>query len=315
MEQPETTEVAASPTQRANDAALGTQSVTLARSMVAGQSCPSCGTLNGARNAPSTVPSYIYALGTITPRFRTKSAEKEFAQVVGLDDAVKGLTDTQVLHKVLSDRRNRYLVRELCWVMNIGGLETYILVPRDPVDFDLLAESVRPRRQPNDLDLVIGEKGPIAPMEMCNGLLVPIVTFDLTYSFNRDLLFKAIPRDGKAGKKTSENEFEMAAEVLLDRIMQMADNAGATPEHRACTYLVVRSKSLYQAVAEAFARNESLTAVDVRPSPLSGTRNVLEVIISLTNRTTDVISKQFVRVDVTEEFPFLVSKLSPYYDI
>jgi hypothetical protein len=29
---------------------------------------------------------------------------------------------------------------------------------------------------------------------------------------------------------------------------------------------------------------------------------------------TDVVGKQYLRVDVTEEFPFLVTKLSPYYD-
>jgi hypothetical protein len=54
--------------------------------------------------------------------------------------------------------------------------------------------------------------------------------------------------------------------------------------------------------------------VEVSPSPLSGTRNVVEVIFALTNRATDYTEKFFVRVDVTEEFPFLVTKLSPYYD-
>jgi len=38
------------------------------------------------------------------------------------------------------------------------------------------------------------------------------------------------------------------------------------------------------------------------------------VILSCTNRQTDVVEKYFVRVDVTEEFPFLITKLSPYYD-
>ena len=33
-----------------------------------------------------------------------------------------------------------------------------------------------------------------------------------------------------------------------------------------------------------------------------------------TNRNTDVTEKSFRGVDVTEEFPFLVTKLSPYYD-
>jgi len=46
---------------------------------------------------------------------------------------------------------------------------------------------------------------------------------------------------------------------------------------------------------------------------LSGTRKVVDIIFSYTNRNTDVTEKFFVRVDVTEEFPFLVTKLSPYY--
>jgi hypothetical protein len=35
---------------------------------------------------------------------------------------------------------------------------------------------------------------------------------------------------------------------------------------------------------------------------------------SYTNSNTDFTEKFFVRVDVTEEFPFLVTKMSPYYD-
>ena len=61
-------------------------------------------------------------------------------------------------------------------------------------------------------------------------------------------------------------------------------------------------------------RNASLTAVEARPSRLSGVRRILDVIFSFTNRQTDVVEKLFVRVDVTEEFPYLVTKLSPFYD-
>ena len=57
-----------------------------------------------------------------------------------------------------------------------------------------------------------------------------------------------------------------------------------------------------------------LTDVDVRHSPLSGTRNIVEVIFAFTHRTTDFPEKSFVRVDVTDEFPFLVTKMCPYYD-
>jgi hypothetical protein len=272
------------------------------------------GSLTG-RSCSAPLPSYVYALGRIAPRFRTKSGEKEFAQVVGLDDAVKGLTDTQLLHKVLSQRQNRYLVRELCWVMNVEGLETYILVPRDSADFDLMIDSIRVRPQPSDLDLVVGLKGPIAPPELCNGLLLPVVIVDVIYSFDRPTLIKAIPRTKpESGKKSAGEDFEVVAEEVLDRVMQLADNAGATDEHRALNYLAVRYHRIYEAVAHAHAQNESLSTVDVQSSRLSGSRKVLDVIFSFTDRSTDVVSKQFVRVDVTEKFPFLVTKLSPYYD-
>ena len=94
----------------------------------------------------------------------------------------------------------------------------------------------------------------------------------------------------------------------------MTDNAGASDEHRALNYLALRYPVIYANAAEAFTRNASLTGVYVASSPLSGIRNVVEVIFSFTNRNTDVAEKFFVRVDVTEEFPFLVTKMSQYYD-
>ena len=161
-----------------------------------------------------------------------------------------------------------------------------------------------------DLDVVIGTRGPIAPPELCNGLMVPIVAFDQIYSFDRDALIKEIPRPGNI----PEEEFAPAATDLFDRIMQLTDNAGGTDEHRALNYLAVRYPAIYANVAEAFGRNESLTAVETRLSPLSGTRKIVDVIFAYTNRNTDVTEKYFVRVDVTEGFPFLVTKISPYYD-
>jgi hypothetical protein len=96
--------------------------------------------------------------------------------------------------------------------------------------------------------------------------------------------------------------------------MLMTDNTGATNYNRALNYLAVRHKHTYEAVAQAFAQDESLTSVDVRRSALSSTREIVDVIFSFTNRQTDVVNKHFVRVDVTDEFPFLVSKWSPYLD-
>ena len=284
-------------------------SVRPAAQSVAPQACSTCGTAMAANVGNGAAPGYIYAIGRIEARFPTISAEKEFAQATGRSDT-RGLTDRQALQSVLSKAENRYLVRQLCFVMTIEGLETYILVPRDPADISLLVAALRPTPQPWDLDVVIGTRGPIAPASMCNGLMVPIVVFDQIYSFDRDALIKAIPKP----EKISAKEFGPAAEELFDRIMQMTDNAGATDEHRALNYLAMRYQAIYASAADAFARNASLTGVDVQTSPLSGRRNVMDVIFSYTNRNTDVDEQFFVRVDVTEEFPFLVTKLSPYYE-
>ena len=266
--------------------------------------CPTC-----AGDGAMAPPSYVYALGKIEPRFPSLSVEKEMAQATGRAETA-GLTDRQAVHGVLSERRNRYLVRKLCWVLTIEGLETYILHPHDPADWDLLVDALRPTPRPGDIDAVIGVRGPLSPPQLCNGLLVPIVLFSQIYSFDVDSLIKSIPRP----QGMTEEQFTPAAEELFGRIMQMADNAGATDEHRALNYVATRYHAIYATTADAHGRNGALTTVEVRPSRLSGVRRIVDVILSFTNRQTDVVEKYFVRVDVTEEFPFLVTKMSPYYD-
>jgi PatG C-terminal len=261
-----------------------------------------CGGMAGA------IPlSFVYAIGKIEPRFPSASVEKEFAQATGRAETV-GLTDRQALHEVLT--QNRYLARLLCYVLTIGCLETYILQPRNPVDFDLLVEAIRPAASPMDIDIVIGVRGPIAAPQMCNGLMVPIVAFEQIYSFERSRLISSIPRP----EEMVADQFMRVCEEVFDRIMQIADNAGATDEHRALNYLLVRYPAIYTKAAEEYARDFALTGVEAHLSSLSSTRRIVEVIFSFTNRNTDFTEKFFVRVDVTDEFPFLVTKLSPYFD-
>jgi hypothetical protein len=101
---------------------------------------------------------------------------------------------------------------------------------------------------------------------------------------------------------------------VFERIMFSADNAGATDEHRALNYLATRDAVMYARAISAFTSNMSLSNVEVRRSRLSGVRNIVDVVFSFTHRVTGVTEKQFTRVDVTEEFPFLVTGMSPYYD-
>jgi hypothetical protein len=251
-------------------------------------------------------PGFVYVLGSVEPRFPSLGVEKEFAQATGRA-VTAGLTDRAALKAVLSDRQNRYLVRELCWVLTVEGLETYLLRPRDPADFDLLLETLRARPQATDLDVVIGTRGPLAPPEACNGLMVPLLAFKQIYSFDVENFVKAIPRP----ERVPEKEFAPVAEEVLGAIMQVADNAGATDQHRALNYLATRYPAIYATTAEAHRRGSALSAIEARPSRLNGVRRILDVVFTFTHRQTDVTDRYFTRVDVTEEFPFLVSKRRP----
>src|SRR5512132_365166 len=145
-----------------------------------GGTCHGGGQSNGVGRVAS---AYVYAVGRVEPRFPSLALEKEFAQATGRAETA-GLTDRQAVHAVLSQRANRYLARQLCYVLTIEGLETYLLQPRDPTDLELLVEAVRPAPRPTDVDVVIGMRGPLAPPELCNGLMVPIVGFNQLYSFD-----------------------------------------------------------------------------------------------------------------------------------
>ncbi|MFD3502579.1 hypothetical protein ACFWWT_27680 [Streptomyces sp. NPDC058676] len=265
--------------------------------------------LEAARAETGTSPGYVYALGQIQVRFPSLGVEKEFAQVVGRAES-PDLTDEAALHRVLSDPDNRYLVRQLCFVLSIQGVETYVLRPRDSAGYDLLIEAIRPVSSPSDLDVVIGMRGPVAPPEVCNGLTVPVVTFEQIYSFDSVELIRAVKRPDEIPAK----DFETASRKLLDRLLQIGDNSGTTDEHRAMNYAAVRNDKIYRETVREYAKGFRLSAVDVCPSRLSGSRKILDIVFSYTSRKTDVTEKSFVRIDVTEMFPFTRTNWSPYYD-
>jgi hypothetical protein len=275
---------------------------------VSPQACPTCGVAT-ADNGPAPAPSYVYVIGHIEPRFPLLSIEKEARQAIARA-GVSRETDREVMAKLLRDPANKYIVRRLCWVLSVQGVDTYILVPPDG-DYQPLIDAYRSEPNPGDLEVVIGVRGPIAPPTMCNGLLAPIVIFDKIYAFDRDTLLKAIPNPKS---KEADQKFIKAAGETFDRIISQLDNAGATDCDRALNYVALRYDQPYVCAAEQFANNASFSGIDCLPSPINGTRKIVDVVFKFENRTTGVVSKFFTRVDVTECFLFLVTKWSPYYD-
>jgi len=271
-----------------------------------------CPTKSAATDAGKYAPDFIYALGRVVARFPSTGVEKEFARAAKATETA-GLSDQEAVHAVLSKKENRYIARKICWALTIEGLPAYVLFPRHRGDLEKLVEAMRPVPKPADVDVIIGERGPVAPPEMCGGLELPMVAFDHIFSFDRDSMISSMPRPESISEK-DDTKFRSAAGELFDRIMQVADNMGATDEHRALNYLAVRYPAIYAKAAEEFGRNFSLTGVVAGPSRLSGARKVVSAIFSYVHRETDVAEKFFVRVDTTEVFPFMVTKMAPYYD-
>jgi hypothetical protein len=280
---------------------------------VAPQTCVdgSCATDPGGSDGQVSEYPFVYAIGSIAVRFPSLGVEKEFVQATGRRDTA-GLTDQQALQGVLSEPQNRYISRQVCWVLSIEGLETYILQPREAADYDLLLEAVRANPDAEDVDVVIGLRGPLAPPSMCNGLTVPLVSFSQIYSFDRASFFDAVPIPDR---KDAE-QFRNAVRSTFNSLLRVTDNAGATDEHRALNYLATRYPAVYERASAQLDRNFSLTAVETAASRLSGARRLVNVILVFTHRQTQEVERYSVRVDVTEEFPFLASPLAlaPYID-
>ena len=274
--------------------------------MESGCGCSSSLEMTGRNSNSSMGSQFVYAIGKVNLRFPNLGIEKELAQAIGRAETTK-LTDSKSMHSILSKPENKYLVQKMCWVMTIEGQDAYVLLPSHPEGYDLLVKSLA---RPNDIDVVIGTIGQSVLPEVCNGLMVPLVKFDQVYSFDVESLIKSIPKP-----KSQDTHFNESSEELFWKVKQMSDNKGETDMHRALNYLAVRYPAIYTKIADAHASNLSLTSIHAEPSRISGIRRIVDVIFSFTHRQSDVSEKYFVRVDVTDEFPFLVTKMSPYYSV
>ncbi len=250
---------------------------------------------------------FVYVLGQVEARFPNRSIEKEFVQIIERSKSAN-FEHQQAFYSVLSQPENRYLARKLSWILTMEGVPIYILLPTGPEDLNILLEAIRPPACPLDRQVVVGRKGPVAPPEMC-GLEVPMVLVDQLYSLEYGDFIKTI-----SPESISDERFKAAAEDMFRRMMQMADNTGSTDKHRALNYLSVRYLAIYSTAAEKLENSFSLTSAEAIPSRLSDSRKIISVVFSFTNRETGIMEKYFVRVDVTEEFPFIVTKMAPYYD-
>ncbi|MBV6342097.1 hypothetical protein [Candidatus Magnetobacterium casense] len=251
----------------------------------------------------------IYAIGSIDMRFPNPGIEREFDYLATrIDTGI--LTREDIRYHVL--RQHPHLSGEVCWVMQIEGVDTYILIPSDVSVLDDLIECISPQiSKGKNCNVIIGSKGPIAPAQACNALTVPVVAVDCMYYFDLPSFIKGIPPRKEAANQ--EDFDRLATDMISNKIMQMTDNIGEMDEHRALNYLAVRYDGIYRLLYDR-SQESILEEISVLPSRLSPVREQLNVIFTFTHKRDGYKEKYYVRVDVSDKYPFLANKVTQYYE-
>jgi PatG C-terminal/PatG Domain len=224
-----------------------------------------------------------------------------------MDALADDVPEGERMHHVLASPDNQYLVRNLCWVFSVRGQDAFVLSPADPMDWKLLPETLE-EGSGGRVDVVIGHLGP--PAGPCAGLGLPLVHFDRLHSFSRTQLLEQL--DGlREARELPADHFRQA----FDQLIALAeDNPGTAEADRALNYLVLRYPDIYQLVTEQLTAGRALESVRATPSPVGAPRLILDVVLSFLDSRDGGYGRHYVRVDVTEEFPFLVSGVAPYVE-
>ncbi|MCB9758410.1 MAG: hypothetical protein H6739_01085 [Alphaproteobacteria bacterium] len=282
------------------------------------QGCACGGSGAGVAPAPGFM-GHVYAIGQLRFQFPNRSVTQEFNQASGRLQNV--MPDSWLPFAVLGQGRNVYLARDTCWVMQVPGpnpagrggdpaqpVDAYILKPRSIAELNEMVDAIQPRTGEIVYIAAIGSRGPVAPPEICNGLQLPVVVVNQLYGFTETDFVNGV--SGATGVSVS------SVASTFNKLMSLSDNAGATPEHRAINYLMLRYPNIYTIVDQLLNDGTgpySFSSITARKADVQGVREIVEVVMHFTQRVTQVRIQWSCKVDTTGQFPFMVAPLSPYY--
>jgi PatG C-terminal len=280
---------------------------------------PECGC--GGAEGNSKSPQYVYVIGNLRPAYPSISVEKAFQWAVGAQGV--NSADYTLQYQVMREAANIAVSKQVCWVMqvgrnaNTGSADTYLVAPRSYSELYNMIGSIQPDQEQASrrYDVVIGPRGPIAPPEMCNGLQLPMLVCNQIYSFTFDEFVAAVVA------KTAVAVEDIGS--MFYQLMQLADNAGETDEHRALNYVTLRYPEIYVMAANMAGRGSgpylipgsifTLQSIVAKLAPVQGARRIVDIVFHYTERQSNDSAYWYTEVDTTGQFPFLVRPLSRYY--
>lgn len=277
----------------------------------------------------------IYALGCISADWPNKSVENEFRSHIewinehGVDISQSDycrkvepccaalplanhqprdkVQDLDCIRKVLKTRRCRYLARELDWYLeDVHGNPLYHLIPSEYNMQQLINALIDSdsAKSPAINTLIVGRaSGQLGELDS--------VTVTKFRSMSAHDIAKNLPKLHNAQSCRDLT-------YVIDLYLSLANNNGVTDEERALNYLLTYGYDFYERMYRQRSDNNHqsihLISIDARVH-YAGERTLVYVVFNFQDSKTSVIEPWYSTVDVTDRFPFLVSKFEPYINV
>lgn len=279
------------------------------------QGC-SCDGSSASCSCGGTGPTrYVYAVGILRPIYPNRSLEHEMLQSADRSQAPG--PPNELDFQTMRMGENVHVSRDMCFVLSIGGIDTYIVKPRSYLELnDIISDLDEQETQDEPLyAVIVGPMGSVAPPEMCTGLQLPVVVCNQYMSFTQSAMVDALT-NADASITSS-----VARDMLRRMVLEPSNNAGEMPEHRATNYLALQYPDIYAQASiyldagseqNPWSRVMYFEDARARPAEVQGTRVVMDVVFNYAERHTRQRLESYCKVDVTGQFPFLVTPLVTY---
>lgn len=252
----------------------------------------------------ASMEQFVYAFEAFEVRFPTLGVEREFKHHERRA-AAAGPDETSSVVRTLRD--HPHLAERVSYFLTIARLPAYLLIPSNRSVREAIFDGLEHAEDPHRWALVIGRRGNIAPPTMTGGILAPLVMCDLVYNFHFDEWADALHATlapALDARKLDSAAFRRTTRNLFARLTTSTESLGVGDTQRALNYVLMQHPGPFLAAAER-SKNEILDRIETRHLGDMGARKIVAVIFTFVDRTTGVSERLFVRVDVTEEWPFI----------
>ena len=262
---------------------------------------------------------YVYCVGNINAKFPTLNLEKELNQNsimssnrlsmlenVNDDIALARLNrNTQLyqqLFKGLSQPQNNYIARDMNWVLDnrFNEQQYQLIVHNDELLKQCISALGRNEASTGGQVVVIGTTSGVDELHVSAIMPTTVMPFGQLLQ----------------GEQSSNSHFIK----LVDELTGLDCSAGSSDASRAINFLLYNNLDIYNRSYSLYYSSSSdgpnpsgyqLLSVDT-DTMNSGDRIVTDVVFKYQGINTGALQHWYCRVDVTGEYPFLVSSWQPY---